>query len=64
MYTSTRKHGIILAHKSQRSTENFLPSFRLEGLSEDMHSHAMSAFGKLDMLCWGTIVLLIIGLAL
>lgn len=38
-------------------------SKELEGLSEDMHSHAMSAFGKLDMLCWGTIVLLIIGLA-
>ena len=33
-------------------------------MAEDMHSHAMSAFGKLDMLCWGTIVLLIIGLAL
>jgi len=36
----------------------------LEDMAEDMHSHAMSAFGKLDMLCWGTIVLLIIGLAL
>ena len=52
--------------------ENFFCSSfpRLEGVEAELedvqplHSHAMSAFGKLDMLCYGTIALLIIGLVL